>query len=60
MVQPPLTTADRAVFERLAHMEIRRPEAELLVAFTPEADRDPLKRAPEGPPEDPAASNGSS
>jgi YihY family inner membrane protein len=60
VVQPPLTTADRAVFERLAHMEIRRPEAELVVAFTPEADRDPLKRSLEGPGEDPAASNGSS
>ena len=43
MVQPPLTKADRQVFERLAQMEIRRPEAELAVAFTPEADRDPLE-----------------
>jgi uncharacterized BrkB/YihY/UPF0761 family membrane protein len=46
MVQPPLTTADRKVFERLAQMEIRRPEAELEVAFTPEADRDPLQPSP--------------
>jgi uncharacterized BrkB/YihY/UPF0761 family membrane protein len=46
MVQPPLTAADRKVFERLAQMEIRRPEAELVVAFTPEADRDPLGRPP--------------
>ena len=46
MVQPPLTRADRQVFERLAQMEIRRPEAELAVAFTPEADRDPLGPEP--------------
>jgi YihY family inner membrane protein len=54
VVQPPLTAADREVFQRLAQMEIRRPEAELVVAFTPEADRDPLRTAPEGTGEDPA------
>jgi YihY family inner membrane protein len=43
IVQPPLTAADKAVFERLAQMAIRRPEAELSVAFTSEADRDPLR-----------------
>jgi len=43
IVQPPLTDADKEVFERLAHMSVRRPEAELSVAFTPEADRDPLR-----------------
>jgi hypothetical protein len=43
MTQPPLTAADRLVFERLAQMEIRRPEVELEVAFTPEADLDPLE-----------------
>jgi YihY family inner membrane protein len=43
VVQPPLTEADKEVFERLAQMSIRRPEAELSVAFTPEADRDPLR-----------------
>jgi YihY family inner membrane protein len=48
MVQPPLTTADRAVFERLTRMAVRRPEAELSIAFTPEADRDPLAQAPSG------------
>jgi YihY family inner membrane protein len=48
MVQPPLTAADREVFKRLAQMEIRRPEAELVVAFTPEADRDPLEPTAEG------------
>jgi YihY family inner membrane protein len=48
IVQPPLTPADREVFERLARMAVRRPEAELSIAFTPEADRDPL--APEPPP----------
>jgi YihY family inner membrane protein len=46
MVQPPLTTADRQVFERLARMAVRRPEAELSIAFTPEADRDPLEATP--------------
>ena len=56
MVQPPLTAADREVFKRLAHMEIRRPEAELVVAFTPEADRDPLESATEGTDEDTAGS----
>ena len=34
MVQPPLTGADRAVFERLAQMQIRRPESELEVVFS--------------------------
>jgi YihY family inner membrane protein len=43
IVQPPLTDADKEVFERLAQMSIRRPEAELSVAFTSEADRDPLR-----------------
>ena len=43
IVQPPLTAADRQVFERLTNMSIRRPEAELSVAFTSEADRDPLR-----------------
>jgi YihY family inner membrane protein len=43
IVQPPLTEADKEVFERLAQMSVRRPEAELSVAFTPEADRDPLR-----------------
>jgi YihY family inner membrane protein len=42
VVQPPLTQGDRKVFERLAQMEIRRPEAELAMEFLPEADRDPL------------------
>lgn len=46
MVQPPLTTADRAVFERLAQMEIRRPETGLEVVFSPDADRDPLREPP--------------
>ncbi len=42
MTQPPLTAADRAVFERLAEMEVRRDEVEIEVEFTPEADFDPL------------------
>ena len=45
MTQPPLTAADRRVFERLARMEIRRPEVELDIGFTPEADSDPLQPA---------------
>jgi YihY family inner membrane protein len=46
MTQPPLTVADRAVFERLALMEIRRGEVEVQVEFTPEADFDPLEPTP--------------
>jgi hypothetical protein len=43
ITQPPLTPADRAVFERLARMEIRRSEVEVEIEFTPEADFDPLE-----------------
>jgi YihY family inner membrane protein len=43
MTQPPLTVADRAVFERLARMEVRRDEVEVQIEFTPEADVDPLE-----------------
>ena len=46
MTQPPLTVADRAVFERLARMEVRRDEVEVQVEFTPEADFDPLAPSP--------------
>lgn len=42
VTQPPLTAADKEVFERLARMEIRRPEVLVKVSFTPEADIDPL------------------
>ena len=49
MVQPPLTAADRRVFERLTRMAVRRPEAELSIAFTPEADFDPLAANPSAP-----------
>ena len=49
MTQPPLTDADRAVFERLARMEIRRPEFDVEVEFTPEADFDPLLPTPVSP-----------
>ena len=48
MTQPPLTDADRLVFERLARMEIRRPEVTLEVGYTSEADVDPLE-ATSGP-----------
>ena len=43
MVQPPLTAADKAVYERLARMEIRRPEVQLEMVFLPEAECDPLE-----------------
>jgi YihY family inner membrane protein len=42
ITQPPLTRADRLVFERLARMEVRRPEAEVQIEFTPQASFDPL------------------
>jgi len=42
LTQPPLTKADRATFQRLAMMEERRPEVEVSIAFTPEADRQPM------------------
>ncbi len=57
VTQPPLTPADEAVFERLARMEIRRPEVWVDVGFTPEANVDPL--APDSDPTDSGA-NGSS
>jgi YihY family inner membrane protein len=43
ITQPPLTAADRVVFERLAQMEIRRPEVKLEMGFLPEAEYDPLE-----------------
>ena len=49
LTQPPLTRADRLVFERLARMEQRRPEVRVAAAFTDEADRDPLDRPTQGP-----------
>ena len=53
MTQPPLTVADRAVFERLARMEVRRPEVRIEVGFTPEADHDPLEATNAGVRSDP-------
>jgi YihY family inner membrane protein len=43
ITQPPLIEADRLVFERLARMEVRRPEVEVQIQFTPEADFEPLQ-----------------
>jgi YihY family inner membrane protein len=43
ITQPPLTTADRLVFQRLAQMEVRRPEEEVTASFTEAADEDPLQ-----------------
>ncbi len=42
VTQPPLTAADKAVFERLARMEIRRPEVDVALEFSPAGDFDPL------------------
>lgn len=42
MTQPPLTMADRLVFQRLARMEVRRPEVTVATSFTEQADEDPL------------------
>jgi YihY family inner membrane protein len=46
VTQPPLTEADRRVFQRLARMEVRRPEVVVAASFTDKADQDPL----DGPP----------
>jgi hypothetical protein len=45
LTQPPLTAADKETFRRLAMMEERRPEVQVTVAFTDDADRQPLDRA---------------
>ncbi len=50
ITQPPLTAADKAVYERLALMEIRRPEVKLEMGFLPEADYDPLESRETTPP----------
>ncbi|MGO8883979.1 MAG: YihY/virulence factor BrkB family protein [Streptosporangiaceae bacterium] len=42
VTQPPLTPADRRMFERLAKMEVRRPEYKVVASFTEAADEDPL------------------
>jgi len=42
MVQPPLTDADKRTFDRLARMEVRRPEVGVKVFFHDIADIDPL------------------
>jgi len=46
LTQPPLTEADRRVFQRLAQMELRRPEVKIFTRFTDRADEDPLDGAP--------------
>ena len=43
MVQPPLTEADKRTFDRLARMEVRRPEFGVQVYFHDIADHDPLE-----------------
>jgi YihY family inner membrane protein len=47
VTQPPLTRADRLMLERLARMEVRRPEQQVSVSFTAQADEDPLDSVPE-------------
>jgi uncharacterized BrkB/YihY/UPF0761 family membrane protein len=42
LMQPPLTQADRLVLQRLARMQVRRPEQEISASFTEAADEDPL------------------
>jgi len=49
LTQPPLTEADKETFRRLAMMEERRPEVQVTVAFTDDADRQPLDRADKRP-----------
>ena len=46
VTQPPLTAADRTVFERLAQMEVRRNEVAVHIEFKPDADFDPLEPSP--------------
>jgi small-conductance mechanosensitive channel len=46
VIQPPLTKADRLVFRRLAHMEVRRSEEEVTATFTDAAQEDPLDGLP--------------
>jgi YihY family inner membrane protein len=41
ITQPPLTDGDRRTFERLARMEQRRPETEVVLKFRREADHQP-------------------
>jgi YihY family inner membrane protein len=42
VIQPPLTQADRLVLQRLAQMQVRRPEERVSASFTQAADEDPL------------------
>ena len=43
MTQPPLTEGDRRTFERLAEMEVRRPEYGISMELNDRADDDPLQ-----------------
>jgi membrane protein len=46
MTQPPLTHADRQSLRESAEAERRRPEQEVSVEFTPQADHDPMRQPP--------------
>lgn len=53
MTQPPLIEGDRRTFERLARMEVRRPEYDVEMRLEPTADEDPLAAVDDGRPVDP-------
>lgn len=42
ITQPPLTEADKRYIEAVTRAEVRRPEQQVTIEFTPEADRNPL------------------
>jgi YihY family inner membrane protein len=58
MVQPPLTDADKRTFDRLARMEVRRPEFGVHVVFHDQADHDPMSSPDGGPEPGPGVGNG--
>ncbi len=51
MTQPPLTEGDRRTFDRLARMEVRRPEYRVRMELNPSADDDPFNPEQESKPE---------
>ncbi len=56
MTQPPLIEGDRRTFERLARMEVRRPEYGVSVELNAKADEDPLE-SEAGPPQPESAAS---
>jgi len=45
ITQPPLTPADKRFLRQSTEVETRRPEQKVEVAFTPQADHDPLRQS---------------